>query len=229
MVVLLFIMVIGALSSTADSDLSALAALVMTDIYGKQIAKNRPDPKKMLFIGRMTMIVATLLGILIATLKFDILSMLIFVGALWGAIVFPVIASLYWNKVNARAFNWAVLVAFISFLIVRFEWVPIQGLTAYSFELVATLGAGVVLGLMSFGFFGKKVGLWVGIFATLALLPWTIGFLRDYTTLLSSLTAYGTSALVCTLITLFNREDRFDFKQINQMVIEFHQLSNKNK
>ena len=183
----------------------------------------------MLFIGRMTMIVATLLGILIATLKFDILSMLIFVGALWGAIVFPVIASLYWNKVNARAFNWAVLVAFISFLIVRFEWIPIQGLTAYSFELVATLGAGVVLGLMSFGFFGKKVGLWVGIFATLALLPWTIGFLRDYTTLLSSLTAYGTSALVCTLITLFNREDRFDFKQINQMVIEFHQLSNKNK
>ena len=77
MVALLFIMVIGALSSTADSDLSALSAIVMTDIYGKQIAKNRPDPKKMLFIGRMTMIVATMLGIVIATLKFDILSMLI--------------------------------------------------------------------------------------------------------------------------------------------------------
>ena len=82
---------------------------------------------------------------------------------------------------------------------------------------------------MSFGFFGKKVGLWVGIFATLALLPWTIGFLRDYTTLLSSLTAYGTSALVCTGITLLNRKDHFDFKTINQMVIEFHQLPNKNK
>src|SRR5690606_39238822 len=83
MVALLFVMVIGALSSTADSDLSALSAIVMTDIYGKQIAKNRPDPKKMLFIGWMTMIVATMLGILIATLKFDILAMLIFVGALW--------------------------------------------------------------------------------------------------------------------------------------------------
>lgn len=229
MVMLLFIMVIGALSSTADSDLSALAALVMTDIYGKQIAKNRPDPKKMLFIGRMTMIVATMLGILIATLKFDILSMLIFVGALWGAIVFPVIVSLYWGKVTARAFNWAVVLAFISFLTVRFEWITIQGLTAYAFEFIATLGAGVVLGLMSFGFFGKKVGLWVGIFATLALLPWTIGFLREYTTLLSSLTAYGTSALVCTGITLLNRKDHFDFKTINQMVIEFHQLPNKNK
>ena len=229
MVALLFIMVIGALSSTADSDLSALSAIVMTDIYGKQIAKNRPDPKKMLFIGRMTMIVATMLGILIATLKFDILSMLIFVGALWGSIVFPVIVSLYWDKVNARAFNWSVGLAFFSFLIVRFEWLPIQGLIALGFELVATLGIGVVLGLMTFGFFGKKVGLVVGILASIGFMPWTIGFLHEYGTLLSSLTAYGSSALVCTVLTLVYSKERFDFKQINKMVIEFHQLSEKTK
>lgn len=229
MVALLFIMVIGALSSTADSDLSALSAIVMTDIYGKQIAKNRPDPKKMLFIGRMTMIVATMLGIVIATLKFDILSMLIFVGALWGSIVFPVIVSLYWDKVNARAFNWSVGLAFLSFLIVRFEWLPIQGLIALGFELVATLGIGVVLGLMTFGFFGKKVGLVVGILASIGFMPWTIGFLREYGTLLSSLTAYGSSALVCTVLTLVYSKERFDFKQINKMVIEFHQLSEKSK
>ena len=229
MVALLFIMVIGALSSTADSDLSALSAIVMTDIYGKQIAKNRPDPKKMLFIGRMTMIVATMLGIVIATLKFDILSMLIFVGALWGSIVFPVIVSLYWDKVNARAFNWSVGLAFFSFLIVRFEWLPIQGLIALGFELVATLGIGVVLGLMTFGFFGKKVGLVVGILASIGFMPWTIGFLREYGTLLSSLTAYGSSALVCTVLTLIYSKERFDFKQINKMVIEFHQLSEKSK
>lgn len=229
MVALLFIMVIGALSSTADSDLSALSAIVMTDIYGKQIAKNRPDPKKMLFIGRMTMIVATMLGIVIATLKFDILSMLIFVGALWGSIVFPVIVSLYWDKVNARAFNWSVGLAFFSFLIVRFEWLPIQGLIALGFELVATLGVGVVLGLMTFGFFGKKVGLVVGILASIGFMPWTIGFLREYGTLLSSLTAYGSSALVCTVLTLLYSKEKFDFKQINKMVIEFHQLSEKSK
>lgn len=229
MVALLFIMVIGALSSTADSDLSALSAIVMTDIYGKQIAKNRPDLKKMLFIGRMTMIVATMLGIVIATLKFDILSMLIFVGALWGSIVFPVIVSLYWDKVNARAFNWSVGLAFFSFLIVRFEWLPIQGLIALGFELVATLGIGVVLGLMTFGFFGKKVGLVVGILASIGFMPWTIGFLREYGTLLSSLTAYGGSALVCTVLTLLYSKEKFDFKQINKMVIEFHQLSEKSK
>ena len=38
---LFFIMVIGSLSSTADSDLSALSALVMTDVYGKNIAKGK--------------------------------------------------------------------------------------------------------------------------------------------------------------------------------------------
>src|SRR5690554_67516 len=229
MVALLFIMVIGALSSTADSDLSALSAIVMTDIYGKQIAKNQPNPRKMLFIGRMTMIVATMLGIIIATLKFDILSMLIFVGALWGSIVFPVIVSLYWDKVNSRAFNWSVGLAIVSFLIVRFEWIPIQGLIALGFELLATLGIGVVLGLMTFGFFGKKVGLVVGILASIGFMPWTIGFLREYGTLLSSLTAYGSSALVCTVLTLVYSKERFDFKQINKMVIEFHQLSEKSK
>ena len=229
MVALLFIMVIGALSSTADSDLSALSAIVMTDIYGKQIAKNQPNPKKMLFIGRITMIVATMLGIIIATLKFDILSMLIFVGALWGSIVFPVIVSLYWDKVNSRAFNWSVGLAFVSFLIVRFEWIPIQGLIALGFELLATLGIGVVLGLMTFGFFGKKVGLVVGILASIGFMPWTIGFLREYGTLLSSLTAYGSSALVCTVLTLLYSKEKFDFKQINKMVIEFHQLSEKSK
>lgn len=229
MVALLFIMVIGALSSTADSDLSALSSIVMTDIYGKHIAKNNPNPKKMLFIGRLTMIIATMFGIIFATLKLDILSMLIFVGALWGAIVFPVITSMYWDRVNAKAFNWAVAIAFLSFLIVRFEWIPIQGFTALGFEIVATIGAGVVLGLMSFGFFGKKVGLVVGVLTSIALLPWTIGFLRDYGTLLSSLTAYGSSAFVCTTLTLLTSKERFNFNKINQMVVEFDQVTDNSK
>ena len=224
---LLFIMVIGALSSTADADLCALSAIIMTDIYGKQIAKNRPHPQKMLWIGRITMIIATVCGIIFATFKFDILSMLIFVGALWGAIVFPVISSLYWDKVTAKAFNWSVLIAFVSFLMVRLNWVSLTGITAYLFEIIATIGAGVVLGLMSFGFFGKKVGVIVGCITAIILLPYCLGFLRNYLTLLSSLTAYGASALVCTVITLLSSQKRFDFRRINELVVEFHSLSKK--
>ncbi len=222
MVILLFVMIIGSLSSTADSDLSALSAIVMTDVYGKHISKNKPDPSKMIWVGRLTMVVATTLGVVFASLKLDILSMLIFVGALWGAIVFPVIASLYWNRVSNAAFTAAVAVAFLMFVVARFSWVPITGATAVFFEVVATIGAGVVIGLMSFGFFGQKIGLLLGILTSLVMLVFTVGFLREYEVLLSSLTAYGASAIVCTAVTLFSKKQDFDFDVIDQRVVEFH-------
>ncbi|SQD77018.1 protein of unknown function, might be Na+/solute symporter [Moritella yayanosii] len=49
---------IDSLSSTTDSDLSALSAIVMVDIYAKNLAKDKIDNEKLL-LGRITMIVAT--------------------------------------------------------------------------------------------------------------------------------------------------------------------------
>lgn len=222
MVAMLFVMVIGSLSSTADSDLSALSAIVMTDVYGKHIAKNKPDPLKMLWVGRMTMVVAAALGVVFASLKLDILSMLIFVGALWGSIVFPVIASLYWNCVTNAAFTLSVALSFILFLVVRFSWLPIEGAVAVFFEIIAAVGGGVVIGLMTFGFFGRIAGLIVGVMAASILVFFTVGFLREYAVLLSSLTAYGASTIICTLITLRSKAPDFNFDSINQQVIKFH-------
>src|SRR5690554_6762645 len=181
MIGVFFIMVIGSLSSTADSDLAALSSFMMTDIYGKNVAKGRVDPKTMLWVGRITMIVATTAGLVFASFRIDILSLLVFVGALWGSIVFPVISSVYWNRVTGRAFTSAVLVSLVVFTVARFELLPIAGVFAVLLELFATIGAGVVLGLMAFGFFGRRVGIGVGVVATLALAPFTFGFLRDYT------------------------------------------------
>ncbi|WP_312842223.1 sodium:solute symporter family protein [Stutzerimonas nitrititolerans] len=222
---LLFIMVIGSLSSTADSDLAALSALVMTDIYGKNLARGRPNPTTMLWVGRLTMITATLIGVIFASMKLDILSMLIFVGALWGAIVFPVIASLFWNRVTNTAFTSAVAVAFLMFVVTRFELVSLHGAMALFFELLATLGGGVVIGLMAFGFFGRTAGLALGVVATLVLAPFAIGHLRDYAVLLSSLTAYGASAVVCTAVSLLSNE-RFDFDRIGERVVAFQYSDN---
>lgn len=222
---LLFIMVIGSLSSTADSDLAALSALVMTDIYGKNLARGRPNPTTMLWVGRLTMITATLIGVIFASMKLDILSMLIFVGALWGAIVFPVIASLFWNRVTNTAFTSAVAVAFLMFVVTRFELVSLHGAMALFFELLATLGGGVVIGLMAFGFFGRTAGLALGVVATLVLAPFAIGHLRDYAVLLSSLTAYGASAVVCTGVSLLSNE-RFDFERIGERVVAFQHSDN---
>ena len=218
---LFFIMVIGSLSSTADSDLSALSALVMTDVYGKNIAKGKPNPKTMLFVGRLTMVLATMLAMIFASMKLDILTMLIFVGALWGAIVFPVIASLYWQRITNAAFTSAAIAGFVMFLVARFELLQMQGAVALFFELCASIGGGVVIGLMAFGFFGKRVGFVMGGLAFLILAPFAFSFLRDYPVLLSSLTAYGVSTVVCVLVSLLANET-FDFACINERVVAFH-------
>ncbi|MBF6624279.1 MAG: sodium:solute symporter family protein [Pseudomonas stutzeri] len=220
MIGLLFIMVIGSLSSTADSDLSALSSIVMTDIYGKTLAKNKLNPTVMLRVGRLTMIVATMIGVVFASLKLDILTMLIFVGALWGSIVFPVIASLFWDRVTNKAFTWAAISAFAMFLVTRFELVAMDGVLAVFFELCAAVGGGVVIGLMAFGFFGRRVGILLGTLTALTLAPFAVGFLRDYSVLLSSLTAYGVSMIVCVAISLRNQE-RFDFDRIGEQITAF--------
>ncbi|QJD59459.1 sodium:solute symporter family protein [Pseudomonas sp. gcc21] len=217
---LFFILVIGSLSSTADSDLSALSAIVMADVYGKNIAKNNPDPTKMLLIGRITMIVATLLGVIFASFSLDILIMLVFVGALWGAIVFPVIASCFWDRVTNAAFTWAVVAGLAMFCLARFELVPMTGVIGVFFELLGSAGGGVVIGLMSFGFFGRRAGIVIGVLAALALAYFALGFLRDYTVLLASLTAYGASTIVCMAISLLSSH-KFDFAKISRDVGDY--------
>lgn len=220
-IALFFILVVGSLSSTADSDLAALSAIVMTDIYAKNLAGGRPDPRRMLWWGRATMIVATMLGVIFASLRLDILVMLVFVGALWGAIVFPVIASFYWDRVSNSAFFWSVISAVVLFTIVRFELVPIEGAVAVFYEICAAIGGGVVIGLMSFAFFGRVTALTLGTLATLILLPCFVGTLREYIVLLGSLTAYGVSTVVCVALSLRNQE-RFDFSLLSERVTSFH-------
>ena len=217
---LFFILVIGSLSSTADSDLSAMSAIVMADVYGKNIAKNKPDPTKMLFIGRLTMVVATLIGVILASFSMDMLIMLVFVGALWGAIVFPVIASCFWNRVTNAAFTSAVVAGLLMFCIARFELLPMVSAVAVLFELLAAVGGGVVLGLMTFGFCGRRVGLIVGAISAIGLAFLCVGFLRDYTVLLASLMAYGVSTIVCIAVSLMSSSE-FDFSQIDQNVINY--------
>src|SRR5690606_8566794 len=208
-------------SSTADSDLAALSAIVMTDVYAKNIAAGRPDPRRMLWWGRATMIVATMIGVIFASLRLDILVMLVVAGALWGAIVFPVIASFYWDRVDNRAFVWSVLSAVALFTIVRFELVPIQGAVAVFFEICAAIGGGVVLGLMTFGFFGRPAALAVGVVAATVMMFVFAGTLREHIVLMGSLTAYGVSTVVCVALSLRNRE-RFDFSLLADRVTSFH-------
>ncbi|WP_228141569.1 sodium:solute symporter family protein [Marinobacter sp. X15-166B] len=222
-VVLFFILVIGSLSSTADSDLSALSAIMMADVYGKNLSKGRVNPKMMMLIGRGTMIVATVTGIVFASFSLDILVMLVFVGALWGAIVFPVIASCYWDRITNAAFTWSVIAALVMFCIARFELVEMTGATALLFEWLASVGGAVVIGLMVFGFLGRRAGMVAAAIAFVAMIWFGSGFLRDYMVLVASLTAYGVSTLVCTGMSLLSNT-RFDFDLIAERVGSYDEI-----
>jgi hypothetical protein len=175
----------------------------------------------MVLIGRITMIVAMVAGLYFAGSQFNILDLLVFVGALWGALVFPVIASFYWNRVTNLAFSVSVVVALAAFLPVRFEWVDLDGPLGVVSDVLSTVGIGVVLGLMAFGFFGKRVALIVGTVATLASAPFAIGFLHTYPVLSGSLIAYAVSTIVCVALTLPSRKPDFDFELIKQRTGDF--------
>ncbi|MDJ0422564.1 sodium:solute symporter family protein [Dietzia kunjamensis] len=215
LVAVFFIMIIGSLSSTADSDLSAMSSIAMTDVYGQSLrSKGKvPNPRTMLIVGRLTMIVATAAALVFANIRFNILDLLVFVGALWGALVFPVIASFYWKKVTNMAFTVSVLAALAVFLPTRFGAIPDSGVLAYGIEALAVVGVGVVLGLMVFGFFGLRPALVVGAIAALGSAPFIFGFLRDYDTLTASLVAYAVSTIVCAAMSFRSSMD-FDFAKI---------------
>ncbi len=215
LVAVFFIMIIGSLSSTADSDLSAMSSIAMTDVYGQSLrSKGKvPNPRTMLIVGRLTMVVATAAALVFANIRFNILDLLVFVGALWGALVFPVIASFYWKKVTNMAFTVSVLAALAVFLPTRFGAIPDSGLLAYAIEALAVVGVGVVLGLMIFGFFGLRPALVVGAIAALGSAPFILGFLRDYDPLTASLVAYAVSTIVCAAMSFRSSMD-FDFAKI---------------
>ena len=216
-----FIMILGSLSSTADSDLSALSSIMMADVYGQNIAKRgKANPKTMLLIGRLSMVAATGAGLYFASGQLNILDLLVFVGALWGALVFPVLASFYWNKVTNSAFTVSVLAALAVFIPVRFSWLPMDGATGYVFDAVSVVGIGVVLGLMTFGFLGLKPALYIGAAGAVVAAPFVMGFLHDYEVLTGSLVAYAVSTVICYLMS-FRSTTEFDFDTIQQRIGDF--------
>lgn len=216
---LFFVMILGALSSTADSDLSALSAIMMADVYGKNVAR-KAKPTTMLLIGRITMIIATAAALIFASQQMNILDLLVFVGALWGALVFPVIASFFWGKVTNKAFTTSVLVALAFFIPVRFSWFSMDGATGILFDILSVAGVGIVLGLMAFGFFGLKISLITGALAAAISAPFIIGFLHDYSVLTGSLVAYTVSTVICYLMS-FRSKQNFDFELIKERVGDY--------
>lgn len=215
-----FIMILGSLSSTADSDLAALSSIAMTDIYGHGKGKGKANPRTMLLVGRVTMILATAAALYFASGQMNILDLLVFVGALWGALVFPVIASFYWKKVTNMAFTLGTLAALALFLPVRFELISMDGFTGYLVDALGIIGVGIVIGLMCFGFFGLKVARIVGVIAIVLVAPLAWGGLHEYAVLSGSLVAYSVSTIICFALSVRSKQE-FDFSTIKDRIGDF--------
>src|SRR5690625_3757463 len=137
-----------------------------------------------------------------------------------GAVVFPVITSVYWSRVTNKAFATSVLVALVGFFIARFDVVPVPDVGLYLLEIFSIVGGGVVLGLMTFAFLGRRLGVVVGAIVAIALPPFFWGFVRDYPQLFAITVFYGVSAVLCTALTLASKRD-FDFSTIKDNVTAF--------
>jgi Na+/proline symporter len=106
---LFILMVLAAVASSGDSALSAFSTVVVTDIFKKYINKGATSEKQ-LIVARTSMIFIAVLAAFAATFKISLLQLVLFLGVTKGAIAFPLLASLYWNRINAIGFSLSVII-----------------------------------------------------------------------------------------------------------------------
>ena len=83
-----------------------------------------------------------------------------------------------------------MLVAVAVFLPVRFGWLPRSGALDLVVDVVGIIGAGIVIGLMAFGFFGARVGIALGAVFAVGVAPFAIGVISQYPALSGSLAGF---------------------------------------
>lgn len=112
-ITLMFLIVLlGGLSSTIDSGLSATASLWSTDV------KESDTDKKALVNARGSMVGVTILGLIIAYLAhfiagFGVAELFLISISVAASVSVPTILSLYWKNLSAKGVFWGVLLAII--------------------------------------------------------------------------------------------------------------------
>ncbi|WP_226086103.1 sodium:solute symporter family transporter [Mesobacillus sp. S13] len=116
----------SALASTIAAILNSLVSLILNDVY-KSINPNA-DNNKLLKMAKGLTVVIGILALLISLPKFlTMLQMLIFLGVINAAFVFPIIYGLFWKKLNADVSFWAAILAVIGGYIAYYTIGSLQG------------------------------------------------------------------------------------------------------
>lgn len=92
----------AALASTIAALLNAIVSLILNDVYLK-IKPEASDKKQLRFARNVTIIIGVL-GLLVSLPKLtSMLQMLIFLGVMNAALIFPIVFGLFWRKLNINA------------------------------------------------------------------------------------------------------------------------------
>jgi sodium/proline symporter len=111
---LLLSAIVAAAMSTADSQLLASSSAFASDIYKTAIKKDASD-KEMLWVGRITVLVVTVVALLIALFgSADIMTLVSAAWSIFGAAFGPVILlSLFWRRFNYKGAVTGIITGFV--------------------------------------------------------------------------------------------------------------------
>ena len=125
--------VLAAVMSTISSQLIVTSSALIEDLY-KTVVKTDASDKQYVFLGRMAVLVVSVIGIALAWPNNEsILKIVSFAWAGFGASFGPIILlSLYWRKITAKGALWGMITGAITVLI----WGNIKVLSDTLYEIV---------------------------------------------------------------------------------------------
>lgn len=116
----------AALASTIAALINAIVSLILNDVY-LRIKPNATDKQQLKFARNLTLLIG-FLGLLVSLPKFtSMLQMLIFLGVVNAALIFPIAFGLFWRKLNIHASFFAAVLAIILGYYVYFTIGDLQG------------------------------------------------------------------------------------------------------
>lgn len=231
MAVPFLLLVLAAIASTSDSDLAALSSMAMTDLWRGYVRPDAGDAELKL-VARLAMVGVAVAAVAVAMLRLDILTLILVYGMVRAASVFPIAASIVWDRVSNLGFSLGIVGGIALGLLSRLWSTPgADGASLLSrtpaaglaFVLVSSLGAGVMVGCLAWPFARSRGAGWLGVATMVAVLAVQLAGwpgLLTYNSILSTLTSLGVGMVVC-LVTSLLAGTRFDWAELDRRIRPF--------
>ncbi|MEL7568733.1 MAG: sodium:solute symporter family protein, partial [Dehalobacterium sp.] len=111
---IILVALLAALLTGADSFILQGSSNLTVDLYQRLINPNA-DNKKMMFISRLTVVIISVLGLIVALNLKDIITMYQWALRLSGAVlVFPFLAVMFWRRVTKAGAMWSMILALVA-------------------------------------------------------------------------------------------------------------------